>query len=578
MQFGKSLIASAAFVSNVFFSSQIDYFDVASEQKPLLHVWSLAVEEQFYIFWPLIVVALNKKAGEKGTLLFCVILSFTSLLYGEYLVHQAPTAAFYLLPARAWELALGALLAMFVNFGWFRQTPRYVADIASIVGIALICVAIFSFDEVMSFPGIAALVPCAGAALVIAAGESRTTLGGRLLSLPPFAFIGRMSYSLYLWHWPILVFSHIYLGRDLRLDEKCWALSLTALAAYLSWRFVEEPFRKIPVAVSDARAWVGGGAAAGFAFACTGALIVAYEGFPRRVQTDIREIARAREEAKGFQLSPCLMRGGALPPVEACLLGQTSPGQNYPVILWGDSHAAQLAPALEALGNRLNFTAKQITKAGCGPVSGVRFFPENNVFLRECAEFNKAAMQAILKHSPAIIILAGRWDAYATGKFLISEGSSQPSLAESLNTFISTLRNTILALTEVGHRVVIIGQAPAPNGDPVDCIERTLMTGRHSSECAASSASRAELESRVNQLLQSAVGTLSDVRMVFPFERLCYAWECRLFTEQSDFVYMDASHLSAAGAKLLSAGIEASITSLRRRTQAAARNSNRDEF
>lgn len=246
MQFGKSLIASAAFVSNVFFSSQSDYFDVASEQKPLLHVWSLAVEEQFYILWPLIVVALNKKAGEKGTLLFCVIVSFTSLLYGEYFVHQAPTAAFYLLPARAWELALGALLAMFINFGWFRQTPRYVADIASIVGIALICVAIFSYDEVMPFPGFAALVPCVGAALVIGAGESRTTLGGRLLSLPPFALIGRISYSLYLWHWPILVFSHIYLGRELRFDEKCWALSLTASRRICRGALSRSHFGKYP--------------------------------------------------------------------------------------------------------------------------------------------------------------------------------------------------------------------------------------------------------------------------------------------------------------------------------------------
>jgi hypothetical protein len=188
-----------------------------------------------------------------------------------------------------------------------------------------------------------------------------------------------------------------------------------------------------------------------------------------------------------------------------------------------------------------------------------------------CPEFNTAAMQAILQRSPGIIILAGRWDAFVTGELLISENSVRPSHADSLSAFASTFRNTILTLTRAGHRVIIIGQVPLPDGNSIDCFERRFMTGRDASECAATRASRAELESSVVQLLQSGVGTASNVRMIFPFEKLCDAERCPIFAGNSDFAYMDKSHLSAAGAELLSADIEASVTRLRSRRTAAVR-------
>lgn len=567
VNFGKSLMASAAFVSNVFFRSQIDYFDAASEQKPLLHVWSLAVEEQFYIFWPLILIVLNKKAGEQKKIWICAALFCVSLLYSEYLVRHKPHAAFYLLPARAWELALGALLAM--SFGRLRRAPRYAADLASLAGIFLICFAIFAFDTITPFPGLAALVPCAGAALVIGAGESGSTLGGRLLSLPPISFLGRISYSLYLWHWPILVFAQIYLARVLHLDEKAWALSLTVFMAYLSWRFVEEPFRTMRIGAFGARQWVSGGLAAGIAAVCVGALFVAYEGFPSRVQSGLREIANARAEAKAFQLSPCLVRGPVPPLAEACLLGQPSPEMTYDVILWGDSHAAQLAPALEALGRRLNFTARQITKAGCAPLPGLRFFPEHEM-RRECPEFNKAVLETILNHRPGTVILAGWWDAYASGGLLVSESLARPSIAESRHAFVASIRNTVRALTQAGHRVIIIGQVPTPNGNPINCIERTLMAARYASACTATGGSRAEVDSRVNALLRLAVENQSGVQIVFPFDWLCDVRECKILTRQGDYIYMDEAHLSAAGANLLNEGIEAGMIASGRRSEAAA--------
>jgi peptidoglycan/LPS O-acetylase OafA/YrhL len=559
----RTTLLAAAFVSNVFFSSEIGYFDTAAEQKPLLHVWSLAVEEQFYIFWPLVLLVLYNKAGRKGTFFLCALLAGVSLLHSEYLVHEARSAAFYLMPSRAFELGIGALLSLGSEFAFLRQIRRRAADGASLAGIALICAALFLFDDHTPFPGKAALLPCLGAALVIAAGARQATLGGRLLSLRPVTFIGRISYSLYLWHWPVLVFAHLYLGRELHLGEKCWVLLAMALAAYLSWRFVEEPFRKLPVSTRSARGLIGGGAAAGLAFACAGALVVTDYGFPRRVEADSGEIAKVRSEHTAFAKSPCLMWLGAIPPVEGCLLGQPSAGTDYDVVLWGDSHALQLAPVLHALGKKLNFTARIITKAGCAPLPGVHFFPEDNIFLKACADFNNAAMQAILQRSKGIIILAGRWELYATGGFLVSDVPAMPQVGESLNYFITTVRNSIFALTRAGHRVVIVGQVPLPAGDPLDCVERIkMMIGQDASECVAASASWAVVDSKVNSLLQQAAGSIPGVGIVYPFERYCNAQECPIFTADGHFIYMDNSHLSPTGASLLSADIEAQLAPL----------------
>jgi peptidoglycan/LPS O-acetylase OafA/YrhL len=555
--FGKSLMAAAAFVSNVFFSGEIGYFDMAAEQKPLLHVWSLAVEEQFYIFWPLVLLVLHNKAGQKGAFFFCALLAGVSLLHSEYLVHEARSTAFYLMPSRAFELGIGALLSLGSDFAFFRQMPRRAADGASLAGIALIGAALFLFDDLTPFPGKAALLPCLGAALVIAAGARHATAGGWFLSLPPVTFIGRISYSLYLWHWPILVFTYLYYGRQLHFDEKCWALLLTAVTAYLSWRFVEEPFRRVSVTSLSARAFVGGAAAAGLVFACAGWGIVAYDGFPRRIETDSGEIAAMREESNALQLSPCLTKNeGAVPPVEGCLLGQSSSAANYDVVLWGDSHARQLAPLLDALGKRLNFTARVISKAGCGPLPGMHFTNEA-VPIKKCPEFNEAIEQVVLKHPPGLIILASRWDAFATGGWV-----PQP-------TFVSLLKNTVLALTRAGHRVIIVGLVPVPLRDPLDCVERIKITGRDASECAATSASWAEMNSAVNKALQLAAGNMPNVGIVYPFERYCNAQDCPIFTADGRFIYMDAAHLSPAGAGLLSADLGMQIASLLRQRLAA---------
>jgi peptidoglycan/LPS O-acetylase OafA/YrhL len=574
--YGKSLLAAATFVANIFFHGQVDYFDSANEIKPLLHIWSLSVEEQFYIFWPIIFVTINTHVSEQKKTFLVAIGLVASLYYSEFLVHHKPKAAFYLTPSRSWELLLGALLATPAVAPWLGRMPRRAADVASIVGLAAICAAVFGYDSITPFPGLTALAPCLGAALVIGAGAQGPTAGGRLLSLPPFAFIGRISYSLYLWHWPILVFARLYLDRSPDRDETWCLISLILVLACLSWRFIEKPCRNRRATASGGRPWVAGGVAAPLAVAGVGALMVFSDGFPgriqfpSRIQTMTHEIAQVRSEAKAFQSSPCLARRAALPPIERCLLGQASPNTTYDVVLWGDSHAAHLAPALATLGQRMGFTAREITKAGCGPLPGLQFFPEHEI-RRECREFNKAAMESILRHRPGTVILAGWWDAFATGGLLMTPDSARPSLAQSLRTFVATVRSTVRTLTQAGNRVIVVSQAPTPTGDPVSCIERTVLIRSDASKCAARSALFAEAQSRVNTLLRSALDGEPDTQLANPFQPLCDEHECRIFTEQGNLVYMDGAHLSPAGARLAGFSLEASLATVGRVVETATR-------
>jgi peptidoglycan/LPS O-acetylase OafA/YrhL len=561
VSYGKSLMASGAFASNIFFGYRIDYFDARSAEQPLLHIWSLGVEEQFYVIWPVILVAVNSRFTEKLKVTAVTVMLVASLGYSEVLVHHSRESAFYMTPSRAWELLLGSLLATPLLSRWNEQLNRRVADLASIVGVLLIGLAIICYDSTTPFPGIACLAPCIGAMLIIAAGDGGPTVGGQLLSLPAIAFVGRISYSLYLWHWPVLVFARLYLGRDLKLDETCSLIGVIVIAAYLSWYFVEETFRHFRTA-NRGQAWVGGGVFAGFAVMVTGGLIILYDGFPGRTEIG-REIAMVRREARAFHASPCLARRATLPPVDGCLLGTVSTDNNYDVVLWGDSHAAQLAPALTSLGERWGFTTRMMTKAGCPPLPGMLFIPDDD-FRRDCPEFNKAAMEAIVKRHYQTVIFAALWDAYAAGSILLGNSLAHTSIEQSRSNFINTIRGTVHALTRAGHRVIIVAQAPVPRVNPVNCVERAQLTGRDPSECAIGSSDPAEADQRVKKLLRSALEN-ERAQVVSLFDQLCDARECRIFTEQGKFVYMDETHLSAAGAQLASISLEGSLTSVEQR-------------
>jgi peptidoglycan/LPS O-acetylase OafA/YrhL len=243
--FARSFVSIAVFASNFLFWMESGYFDTAAELKPMLHTWSLAVEEQYYVLFPLLILA-AWRLGTRRLVALIAAIAAISLLIAEVQVRTAPSAAFFLLPARAWQLLVGSIAAFVVVY--WRYYPsliekhRVSCEVLGTIGLIMIVWATFRFDEHMPFPGLTALVPTLGTALVLLFSTSRT-LVGRLLGLAPLVGIGLISYSAYLWHQPIFAFTrHAALGEVPAL-VMLGLSAVTLVLAYLSWRFVEQPFR-----------------------------------------------------------------------------------------------------------------------------------------------------------------------------------------------------------------------------------------------------------------------------------------------------------------------------------------------
>ncbi len=330
--FAQSLTAVTAFVSNIFFWKTSGYFDTAAELKPLLHTWSLAVEEQYYLFFPILLMATWQlgKLRVAGLLALIFLASFGAALWA---VHAKPMAAFFLLPTRGWELLVGGFAAFYLHGRAEPPLRRWLAEAGGMAGVILIVGAVFLFDKNTPFPGLPALVPTLGAALIIVCSHPGT-LAGKLLGFPVLVGIGLISYSAYLWHQPIFAFA-----RHRSLDEPGHLVFggltvLTLLLAVFSWRFVERPFRK-PGQFTRRQVFVLG-LACSLILAGTGWLGSRTDGFSSRY-----DIALAPKPWDSIKCHGAAAIAAYEDPLAACL-GAAGNGKGGDIYLIGDSHAAQL--------------------------------------------------------------------------------------------------------------------------------------------------------------------------------------------------------------------------------------------
>jgi peptidoglycan/LPS O-acetylase OafA/YrhL len=352
---GKQSIASAAFVSNFYLWFQSGYFSPDARTFPLLHLWSLGVEEQFYIVWPLLIVGLQKRANWT---IFAVALIGVASLCLSVASADNREADFYSPVTRSWELMLGASLAwlqrrhgsVLTNDGW--------GDIETVLGLILISGSALLFDQQLSYPGWLAVVPTTGAGLILWGGPG-STVASRVLSTRALVFVGLISYPLYLWHWPLLVLSAAFKFAPLTPLERVLIIGLSVILAWLTYRLVESRFRIKKASGRKIAILAVGMACVVFA----GLVVVEGKGFENRFPSEIREIARPIPYPTSWRVHECL-----IDLKKETAFGKDCLEEARPLLLvWGDSNAAALMPGLRQLQRDRTFGLSQFTSNSCGP-------------------------------------------------------------------------------------------------------------------------------------------------------------------------------------------------------------------
>ncbi|NVZ51715.1 acyltransferase [Pseudomonas sp. B6002] len=555
-ELGRSVHYQVIFTSNLLFSRQHGYFEAASDIKPLLHTWSLAVEEQFYIIFPLLLTLLASRLKHWRLALFGILLvSFGMSLWA---VAHTPQKAFYLLHLRAWELLAGAMLAVMPVRDW-RASPA-LAQGVSLLSMALILIAVFAFDSATPFPGAAALLPVLGVVGLIWANGQQPTWVGRVLSSRVMVGVGLISYSWYLWHWPVFVYASYAAVDGLSPMELGGLMLLSLVLGYLSWRLVETPFREKRLLP---------GREAILAAACVGILCLGLTGVALRKADGVpsRLSEQALRYAQAKKWSPELM---------ACMADKDTPderlfchfgpkGSSVSALVWGDSHATALIPALEIAAKRHDISLVEASFAGCVPLDGL----EN---IARCAHFNHRVEKAMAEQSFSDVVLAARWSLYLYGQMsgdkehaLKDPATGQYVRAIAEQRFAQGLRERIKGLRAAGHRVWLVKEVPLQEIIVPYRLSRLAMMHRPVDREGLPVAEHLKRQVFISQLFAELAAADSGVTVLDPAPLLCGADGLCRVELNGRALYTDDNHLSDVGARHVEAFLEPLFRSLQSR-------------
>jgi peptidoglycan/LPS O-acetylase OafA/YrhL len=436
-QMARSAVAQQLMLANVYFMNNTGYFEGASEEMPLLHTWSLAVEEQFYLGYPFLLMFLRRRSS-KIAIASLIALMASSFAISEWAVHVDASAAFYLLPTRAWELLLGALLC-------FTPPPSKlsagITNTLSVIGIEGILFAAWDFSSTTRFPGVAALLPCVSTVLIIYANSARLTWVGKVLATKPVVFCGLLSYSLYLWHWPLLsLLRHLNCGATPSTSRRIIALVAAFVLSLLSYRYIELPVRKKKVFAETKNLLLAAFGVVSLLLACS--LCVIYsDGMPTRL--DPRAIAFASaKDSKGFihEMSASHVLDGEVPHFGVA-------DGRHRCLVWGDSHAMALVPGIDAACKTHRMQGFQATHSATAPV--LDFYLTYNWGLNERAPtFARAVVDFAKARQVDVVILAAVWTSY----------DKSPRFEESLS-------KTVHEFVDAGINVAIVRDVAVQKGD-----------------------------------------------------------------------------------------------------------------
>ncbi len=589
-------IASALYVSNYRFLLQgVDYSAPYLPPSPFLHYWSLGVEEQFYLVWPALILGtawlirrLRRRTKTQATasarlyLVILAVVAAVSLALSLVASYFAPFVAFFSLPTRAWQLAVGGLIALTAG-QWRRLSPR-AAAIIGCVGLGVILVACNQLSASTLYPGMAALWPTLGAALVIGAGCATPTQGcGRLLGVAPMRAIGRISYSWYLWHWPVLIFAPLIFGHSLGLAGRLTAALLSAGFAVITLRFVENPLRFAPKIRDSPWRSLGLGAVATAAAACVGAAllvvvptpvgrgapvaplnftalpppfargdIASYDEAVRQAfaevqsavaaSADVKDVpsnlqpplADAASELNDMYSSGCMLSGWQVGQRD-CASGDTASTTTVAVV--GDSNAAMWNQGFRRIAEQRGWRLEMVVKAGCPLLDLPINSPQLHRKYTECEQWRGQVMDRFRTEHPRLVVV-NMWRQYGPSSGYPADLTSySPSWNDSLSRLVRQLRDT-------GAQVLVLGPIPDPHSVPPICLSGHLTDAMACSPTRSTAVNEAGIRSEAAAATAGG-GQYADLTNLF-----CTSERCPVIVGNT-LVYLDKNHLTIEYVRLL---------------------------
>jgi len=557
-QLGKHIAAGAAFVANIFYWQEAGYFDRAAETKPLLHLWSLGIEEQFYIAWPLMLFLTWKRRF--NFLFLTVTILAASFAVNVVKVQSDAVQAFYSPLSRFWELMLGSILAYLAlhkislwdgarnmiaaatGKPFFGNVPAHdspaLRNARSLIGTLMIGFAVFIVSRDRAFPGWWALLPTLGTYMVISAGP-QAWLNRTVLSHPAAVWIGLISYPLYLWHWPLLAFARIMEWGTPAYGMRIAAIAISVALAWLTYRVIERPIR------------FGRNGKAKTIILLALMTLVGYAGYdcyhrdglafrlPKEIRSIIQPVnfrwSEFTREGECYIQDPSMVRHSL-----SCY------EQTRPLLaLWGDSHAASLYPGLKKLQSQQNFGLTQLTQSACGPIFGLT----NLTFRKNCNEVNQEVFAALIKEQPDVLVLQAAW---MHRDYPLSKEELSSKFTGTLNAIRQKLPAT---------KIIVIGPLPKWQDSPQKVI---FMSWKKSYDKTRMPdiMQKAETLDDIDILLKDISGN-AGVQFISAIDNLCNIDGCisRVGDDPADLIAKDYGHLSRAGSEYFAEKIKNEIFS-----------------
>jgi len=524
----KSAVATALGVSNLYFWREYgNYFNSGVDEAPLLHTWSLGVEEQFYIIWPAILLWLARLRNITKLIMAVLVLA-AMVLVSELGIRSAASASYYLLPTRFFELAIGSALAIFIAEKGAPFKGRWSSAMGN-AGLLLVFASLFLLSEATPFPGVNALYPCVGTALVIAAGADAQSFSARVLSFKPLVLIGLISYSLYLWHWPLIAYAH-YLEIPIGVFAGALIFLASVLLAWCSWRFVEMPCRRSGAGMTFAAAAFRRYMIPVTAIGLSAFAVIASGGLPNRFDPRVVEYEKIMAVAPEQLHEQCHSSTFFYQrqPNPTCLLGASA--RPADLLLIGDSYANHFTGMVDVLAKRDGLSVLHYTMDGCPPIKDMGFGSVAS-YIEKCRSRNNFSYEFIASKHFKYVLLGASWPNDGTPDDF---ARLRAGLDNSISSILASGATPIIILNNQGTK-------------NAHCPIRRLMAGSSTSCEKAPDSNR-----RQWQMFQSLKLQYPALVYIDPNKVICEKTRCRSVIADVP-LYRDSGHLNDIGSRLIGA-------------------------